>query len=87
MCPVDLDSDSPHNAGLRNSAEIPMVPGPVPLSTFRGKPLTFGAAEDIFVGNLADGREPFSWRVAAGKNPGVRSSALDLTALSLKHWR
>jgi hypothetical protein len=63
-----------HNC-LRNSAEIPMVPAPQPLSTFQGKPLTFEAAEDIFIGNLADshGREakPFSWRVAAGKNPGA----------------
>lgn len=61
-----------HNC-LRNSAEIPLKPDPPPLATFRGTPLTHEAAEDIFVGHLADQAatpQPFSWRVAAGKNPG-----------------
>jgi len=62
------------------SAEMPMRPDPAPMSTFRGKPLTHEAAEDMFVawmspaesgagaGTPADAL-PFSWLVAAGKNP------------------
>jgi hypothetical protein len=53
-----------------------MTPAPQPLRSFRGQPLTHGAAEDIFIGNLAEtvhnnGGQSFSWRVAAGKNPGT----------------
>ena len=63
-----------HNC-LRNAAEIPMTPAPEPLASFRGDALTWEAAEDIFIGHLAEGRaskpERFSWRVAAGKNPGA----------------
>lgn len=62
------------NNCLRNSAEIPMTPDPPPLAAFRGAPLTHDAAEDIFVGHLAQQaapREAFSWRVACGKNPGA----------------
>jgi hypothetical protein len=67
-----------HNC-LRNSAEIPMIPEVKPLAVFRGKEVTWDVAEDIFLGHLASGAtrsspESFSWRVAAGKNPGTRSS-------------
>jgi hypothetical protein len=62
-----------HNC-LRNSADIPMLPAPTPLRSFRGELLTWEAAEGIFMGHLAE-RQPkarlFSWRVAAGKNPGT----------------
>jgi hypothetical protein len=71
-----------HNC-LDNSAEIPMIPDPAPLSSFRNTELTWDAAEDIFIGHLspqaprAEGaKQPgFSWRVACGKNPGAGSSA------------
>ena len=55
-----------HNC-LNNSAPIPMYPRPEPLRAFKGKPLTYEAAEDIYVGWL--GQEPWSWKVVAGKNP------------------
>lgn len=64
-----------HNC-LRNSASIPTEPAPPPLASFRGQPLTFEATEDLFIGHLASGGQPFSWRVAAGKNPGAPSSFL-----------
>eukprot|EP00892_Ulva_mutabilis_P006169 jgi/Ulvmu1/3924/UM018_0147.1 len=60
------------NNCLRNSADIPMTPDPAPLAAFRGVPLTHTAAEDIFIGHLAEqapDRQDFSWRVASGKNP------------------
>ena len=64
-----------HNC-LRNHADIPMTPNAPPLTTFQGKQLTWDAAEDIFVGNLAEDhsssdKQRFSWQVAAGKNPGA----------------
>lgn len=67
-----------HNC-LGNSAEIPMVPDPTPLSEFRGAALTWEAAEDIFIGHLSpqapqtsgtSTQSGFSWRVVCGKNPG-----------------
>ncbi|KAL6758833.1 hypothetical protein V8C86DRAFT_2586299, partial [Haematococcus lacustris] len=60
------------------SAEMPMRPDPAPLASFRGQPLTHSQAEDIFVAWLDPGQSgagsgtqqlPFSWLVAAGKNP------------------
>lgn len=44
---------------------------PAPMGTFRGAPLTHEAAESIFIGWMApeQGGGPFSWLVAAGKNP------------------
>jgi len=55
-----------HNC-LNNSAPIPVYPRPEPLRTFKGKPLTYESAEDIYVGWL--GQDPWSWKVVAGKNP------------------
>eukprot|EP00967_Tisochrysis_lutea_P066848 scaffold87218_cov21-Tisochrysis_lutea.AAC.4 len=42
-----------------------------PMSTFRGAPLTHEVAEDMLIGWMDPGRgsSPFSWLVAAGKNP------------------
>ena len=70
-----------HNC-MGNSADIPMVPDPVPLSEFRGAEVSWDTAEDIFIGHLspqaprgAGGiQEGFSWRVACGKNPGTTTS-------------
>ena len=47
-----------------------------PMATFRGAPLTHEVAEDMLIGWMDPGRgsSPFSWLVAAGKNP-VRGSA------------
>ncbi|KAI7835779.1 hypothetical protein COHA_010322 [Chlorella ohadii] len=61
------------------SAEIPMVPDPAPMTSFKGQPMTHELAEDLFIGWLQDpstalaplrsGEElPYSWRVFAGKN-------------------
>lgn len=85
-----------HNC-LRNSADIPMLPTVKPLAVFRGKEVTFDVAEDIFLGHLARGAtrrdpKPFSWRVAAGKNPGKTLGCCALgafAALSLtdETWR
>lgn len=55
-----------HNC-LGLNAQPPALPDPAPMSQFRGLPLTHEAAEDLFIGYFAD--HPFSWRVAAGKNP------------------
>lgn len=67
-----------HNC-LRNSAAIPDTPDPPPLAAFRGVPLTHDAAEDLFIGHLAPQAatpQPFSWRVACGKNPGTHRPPL-----------
>lgn len=61
------------------TADIPMVPDPAPLATWRGQPMTHELAEDLFIGWLQDpstglqqlrgGEEKlFSWKVFAGKN-------------------
>ncbi|CAM9486818.1 unnamed protein product [Choristocarpus tenellus] len=55
------------NNCMCNSAEIPSLPNPSPLAQFRGKPLTFTAAEDLFIGWL--GKLPYSWKVVCGQNP------------------
>uniref|UniRef100_A0A061SC93 Violaxanthin de-chloroplastic n=1 Tax=Tetraselmis sp. GSL018 TaxID=582737 RepID=A0A061SC93_9CHLO len=55
-----------HNC-LGNSAEIPMRPKVDAMTHFRGKPLTWEVAEQLFIGWL--GNQPSSWRVVAGKNP------------------
>ena len=41
------------------------------MTTFRGSPMTHEAAEDILFGWIEPhrGNKPFSWLVAAGKNP------------------
>ncbi|CAM9244824.1 unnamed protein product [Phaeothamnion confervicola] len=55
-----------HNC-LGNTAVIPAVPDPPPLVAFRGRPLTFAAAEDLFIGWL--GPLQSSWKVVCGQNP------------------
>lgn len=40
------------NNCMGNTATIPMYPDPEPMTTFRGTPLTFEDAENIFIGNL-----------------------------------
>ncbi|PSC68636.1 violaxanthin de-epoxidase-related [Micractinium conductrix] len=62
------------------TADIPMVPDPAPLTTWRGEPLTHELAEDLFIGwlkedpssslheEISGAGELFSWRVFAGKN-------------------
>lgn len=68
-----------HNC-LGLNAQPPALPDPAPMTSFRGMPMTHDLAEDLFVGwldpttSLGDGeaqgdKRPFSWRVAAGKNP------------------
>lgn len=62
-----------HNC-LRNHAEIPVEPAPAPLAKFRGRAMTHELAEDLFIGHLSSDcacSQPFSWRVACGKNPGA----------------
>jgi len=53
------------------TAEMNMQPDHAPMSTFRGAPLTHEVAEDMLIGWMDPGRgsSPFSWLVAAGKNP------------------
>jgi hypothetical protein len=64
-------------------AQMPTMPNPAPMSTWRGQPLTHEAAESLFVGwkqqgpQLPEGdhaTKPWSWLVAAGKNPAVSST-------------
>ena len=72
------------NNCMGNSATIPMTPDPAPLLTFRSQPLTFAAAEDIFIGHLrpregetnalldSQPKESLSlasWMVVCGVNP------------------
>ena len=64
-----------HNC-LGLDASIPDKPSPVPMKSFRGKPMTHDIAEQLFTGWMDDakssidlpGRELYSWRVFAGKN-------------------
>lgn len=51
------------NNCMCNSAEIPLLPDPAPLASFRGVPLTHKVAEDLFIGWLS--KEPFSWKVVS----------------------
>lgn len=70
------------------SAEIPMRPDPAPMTQWRGQALTHETAEDLFIGwlskgpQLPDGGEarlkPYSWLVAAGKNPVGTASTQQL---------
>ena len=55
-----------HNC-LGNTASIPQLPDVHPMRCFRGEPLTFDTAEEIFIGSL--GTEAWSWKVVLGKNP------------------
>lgn len=67
------------NNCMGNSASIPLVPNPLPLSTFRGKPLDTTTAEDILIGHLSGVKNPllppgavttpWSWKVVCGVNP------------------
>ena len=70
-----------HNC-MGNSASIPLIPDPPPLSSFRGRPLDHETAEEILIGHLAprDGKlnvllepgaplEEWSWKVVCGVNP------------------
>lgn len=50
------------------SAEIPALPDVRPSVSWRGEPMTWAGAEDIFIGHLDGGARPWSWRVAAGQN-------------------
>lgn len=51
------------------SAEIPALPDVRPAAVWRGAPMDWTAAEDIFIGCLAGPcPKPWSWRVAAGQN-------------------
>lgn len=70
------------NNCMKNSASIPVVPNPLPMTTFRGSALTHETAEDLFIGHLSPrpgeanpllprGADtvPWSWKVVAGVNP------------------
>ena len=70
-----------HNC-MKNSASIPVVPNPLPLTQFRGVALTHETAEDLFIGHLTprpgqcnpllpEGAvtEHWSWKVVCGVNP------------------
>jgi hypothetical protein len=66
-----------HNCRGLN-AEIPAQPDPAPMTQWRGTTLTHETAEDLFIGWLSNGPQipdggpglkPYSWLVAAGKNP------------------
>ena len=72
------------NNCMGNSASRPVYPDPPPLPQFRGNPLTFQTAEDIFIGHLRlrEGESnplmsgeaappllPWSWKVVCGQNP------------------
>ena len=66
-----------HNCRGLN-AEIPAHPDPAPMTQWRDTPLTHETAEDLFIGWLSNGPQipdggpglkPYSWLVAAGKNP------------------
>ncbi|KAJ7297031.1 hypothetical protein O6H91_15G056100 [Diphasiastrum complanatum] len=54
-----------HNC-LGLTAEIQMEPNVIPMSRFKGEPLTHLTAEDLFVGWL--GKLDWSWRVVGGQN-------------------
>ncbi|KAF8063768.1 hypothetical protein HT031_003625 [Scenedesmus sp. PABB004] len=68
-----------HNCRGLN-AQPPALPDPAPMGSFRGAPLTHEAAEALFIGWREAGPQlppgagagalkPWSWLVAAGKNP------------------
>lgn len=61
-----------------NSAEIPLLPDPAPLASFRGAPLTHEVAEDLFIGWLS--KEAFSWKVVSSCKCN-RPDGLDSIAL------
>lgn len=54
------------NNCLGLSADIPVRPRVLPMTHFRGQPLTHHQAEDLFIGWL--GKKKWSWRVVAGQN-------------------
>ena len=59
-----------HNC-LGNDAIRPELPEVLPITTFRGEPLTHDAAEAIMQGWYGDGpnMKPYSWLAVAGQNP------------------
>ena len=59
-----------HNC-LGNDATRPELPEVLPMTTFRGEPLTHDVAEQIMQGWYGDGPEdkPYSWLAVAGQNP------------------
>jgi hypothetical protein len=59
------------NNCLGNDAVRPALPEVLPMTTFRGEPLTHEAAERIMQGWYGDGpdSEPYSWLAVAGQNP------------------
>lgn len=54
------------NNCLGLQADIPLRPEVLPMTHFRGQPLTHHQAEDLFIGWL--GEKKWSWRVVAGQN-------------------
>eukprot|EP00878_Enallax_costatus_P027242 GHUV01029305.1.p1 GENE.GHUV01029305.1~~GHUV01029305.1.p1 ORF type:complete len:554 (+),score=141.83 GHUV01029305.1:251-1663(+) len=58
-------------------AQMPTVPDPAPMTSWRGQPMTHEVAESLFIGWKEMGSQmpkggatkPYSWLVAAGKNP------------------
>lgn len=49
-----------HNC-MCNSADIPTLPDPAPMTRFRGEAVTHDIAQDLFMGWL--GKEAYSWKV------------------------
>jgi hypothetical protein len=73
MRPWPLSVVPPSQKGLwRYSLDVCLLRSDhAPMATFRGAPLTHEAAEEMLIGWMdpARGASPFSWLVAAGKNP------------------
>lgn len=71
-------------------AQMPMVPNPAPMTTWRGAPLTHEVAESLFIGWKETGPQmpeggatkAYSWLVAAGKNPAYDYFPCQVSALS-----
>ena len=59
------------NNCLGNDAVRPALPEVLPMTTFRGEPLTHDVAERIMQGWYGDGPDskPYSWLAVAGQNP------------------
>ena len=59
-----------HNC-LGNDAVRPELPEVLPMTHFRGEPLTHDVAEAIMQGHYGEGegKKPYSWLAVAGQNP------------------
>jgi len=64
---LSLCINEKHNC-LRNTASRPELPNIQPLQTFRGKPLSWEAAENILIGQRGPGKNA-SWMLVCGQNP------------------